>query len=127
MVVVAGGVVAALFASGVFSDQGATVQPDATTSPFVVPTPPGPIVVRIDPAQPAVVVGSGGDVTVSLDAGTVQEHADLSYSLLREIPTLPVGFQASDKRFDISLTAAAGPNAGPVVLMQPITVRVSLD
>ena len=60
--------------------------------------------VSITPDAPARLVSPNGDVTVTLDANTVDAPSQLTYVPLSvaEIPALPTDFTAAGKAFDLS-------------------------
>jgi len=83
---------------------------------------PTPLIssVLITADAPARLVSPDGDVTISLDANTVNAAAQLTYAALSDadIPILPANFTATGKAFDLSTESP---------LLKPITITVALS
>ena len=73
--------------------------------------------VALTPDAPAELISPDGDVTVSIDPNTVDVASSITYSALEiaDIPTLPPGFTATGKAFDLSTDSP---------LLKPITITI---
>ena len=100
-------VIGGLFGAGVFSG-------DALVGPSEM------VSVALMPESVAELVALQGDVTISVDAGTVAGPSQLTYQPLSssDIPVLPKTFRATDKAFDIS---------SDTKLLKPITITVRIS
>ena len=123
--VIAGGVAAALFASGVLAPSSA---PTAVLENLAAP-PPGPVVVAVGPEAPAQIVSPLNDVTVYVGSGSVEEAVNLTYQALsvRNIPALPDGYVPSDVAFDLSVSDEEASSDGSYSFARPITITARLD
>ena len=76
--------------------------------------------VALTPDAPAELISPGGDVSVSIAPNTVDGASMLTYSALEiaDIPTLPPGFTATGKAFNLSTDSP---------LLKPITITVGLS
>ena len=103
---VTGATIGGLFASGALTTSNAPTL--LTTS------------VSITPDAPARLVSPDGDVTVSLDANTVDAPSQLTYTALSvaDIPALPTDFTATAKAFDLTTDET---------LLKPITITVAIS
>jgi len=101
-----GATLGGLFASGVLGTTGA----------------PTPLVssVLITPDTPTRFVSPDGNVTIDLDANTVNAASQLTYATLSdaEIPALPTDFTGTGKAFDLTIDTP---------LLKPITITVALS
>ena len=72
----------------------------------------------ITPDAQVRLVSPNGEVTVSLDANTVDAPSQLTYTILSvaEIPALPTDFTATGKVFDLTTDKT---------LLKPVTITVA--
>ena len=121
--VIAGGVAAALFVSGVIGT--ASTPPVAPENPG----PPEPVFVAVAPEEPAQIVSPLQDVTVYLAAGSVDEAVTLTYQTLsvQAVSALPEGYMPSDVVFDLSVSEEEASPDGSYSFARPITITARLD
>lgn len=84
--------------------------------------------VLIAPEEPTEWTTPDGDVTVELEAGTVEDYVELRYETLFEaqIPDLLPGFVATDTLFDLSLVSLDPESGETPVLLKAITITITL-
>ena len=99
LVVLVGAVAAILFLAGVLPP-GSTQEGELSAAA---------VSVAVLPSEPAQLVSVEGDVTIDLEADSVDGPVELRYQAISgpAVPPLPQGYVASQKVFDISLTGEA--------------------
>jgi len=120
------GVIGALFAAGVLppgADEPTASPPIGQQGQDAVQ-----VAVALLPGRAARLNSPQGDVTVDISAGSVDRPMELVYRELSpdEIPAMPVGFSASDKLFDLSVTGAQASTIGRFSFDKPATITVRL-
>ena len=122
LVVVIGAVAGVLFAAGM-------IPPGAGSTPTPVKVQPGQVKVALAPDRPARLISPRGDVTVDLSAGSVDQPVELVYQGLSsaQIPSLPSGFNASEKLFDLSVAGPQAADAGQFSFTKPVTITVRFE
>ena len=105
---------------GGLSATGTQDTSDATANVSAVPTTPLATMVSIIPEALTRLVSPNGEVTIVLDAETVDVPAQLAYVALSvsEIPALPEEFTATGKAFELTTETP---------LLKPITITVALS
>ena len=68
-----------------------------------------------------------GDVTIALDAGSVDRVVGLEFELVSEIPTLPAGFVSLGKQFDLSVQPDHDSASIPYTFLKPIIITFRLS
>ena len=67
------------------------------------------------------------DVTLTLDAGSVDRVVGLEFDLVSEIPSLPAGFVVSGTPFDLSVQPDHDSAAIPYTFLKPLTLTFKLS
>ena len=68
-----------------------------------------------------------GEVTLTLDAGSVDSVVGLEFDLVSEIPQLPAGFVSSGAPFDLSVQPDHDSPAIPYTFLKPLTLTFRLS
>ena len=68
-----------------------------------------------------------GDVTITLDAGSVDRVVGLEFDLVSEIPQLPAGFVSSGTPFDLSVQPDHDSAPIPYTFLKPLTLTFKLS
>jgi len=112
-VLAAAGIIGGLAGAGVFSSSPAPIDQPA-------PQAAAPVSVAVTPDAAVILVSPQGNVTVRLDAGTVDSPSQMTYRPLSssEIPVLLASFKATGTAFDIS---------ADTVFLKPITIIVRIS
>ena len=126
--VVAGAVVAAVLSLGGESSELTEAPESAATSPeFTGAAARGAWFYPITVDTPLQWSPLNGDVTIDLDAGSVDRVVGLEFELVSEISTLPGGFVSLGKQFDLSVQPDHDSAAIPYTFLKPVTITFRLS